>query len=250
MEKLLRYRVLVVGILSPVMAVLLSAFVNGVLMHWSADPEKNWLFRLTISSLAMVAPFAVTLLLAMKDRRRSIFLLSGKIGLAIAILSLGLIAKPMSDGLTRSKQERNKLMHDVAAPLFETTDIFGNRQSLVDYRGKVVLVNIWATWCAPCRAEMPDLDLLYRGRKDRGFVVLGMSDESIVSQKRFLKEVSVSYPLLTLTRDVPSLYRDIARYPEMFLIDRKGRLQPAPGAGEPFQKLEGNVDALLARDSQ
>jgi thiol-disulfide isomerase/thioredoxin len=155
------------------MAVLLSAFVNGVLMRWSADPQKNWLFRLTISTVVMVAPFAVTLLLAMKDRHRSICLLSGKFGLAMAILSLGLIAKPVSDGLTRSKQERNKLMRDVAAPLFETTDLFGNRQRLADYRGKVVLVNIWATWCAPCRAEMPALDHLYRERKDRGLVVLG-----------------------------------------------------------------------------
>ena len=70
-------------------------------------------------------------------------------------------------------------MRDVAAPLFETTDLSGNRQRLADYKGKVVLVNIWATWCAPCRAEMPALDRLYQERKDRGFVVLGMSDESI-----------------------------------------------------------------------
>lgn len=250
MEKLLRYRVLIAGILSPIIAVLLSVFVNGALMHWSADPQKNWLFRLTVSTVVMVAPFALTLLLAMKDRHRSIFFLSGKIGLAIAILSLGLIAKPVSDGFTRSKQERNKLLRGVEAPLFETTDLLGTRQRLGDYRGKVVLVNIWATWCASCRAEMPALDRLYRERKDRGFVVLGMSDESIASQKRFLKEVSVSYPLLVLSRDVPSLYRDIARYPEIFLIDRKGRLQPSTGAGQPFQDLEGNVDALLARDSK
>jgi thiol-disulfide isomerase/thioredoxin len=250
MEKLLRNRVLVAGILSPIMAVLLSAFANGVLMRWSADPQKNWVFRLTISTVVMVAPSAVTLLLAMKDRHRSTFLLSGKFGLAIAILSLGLIAKPVSDGFTRSKQERNKMMRDVAAPLFETTDLFGNRQRLADYRGKVVLVNIWATWCAPCRAEMPALDHLYRERKDRGLVVLGMSDERIASQKRFLREVSVSDPLLALTRDVPSPYRDIARYPAVFLIDRKGCLQPAPSAGQPVQELGGNVDALLARDSQ
>ncbi|HTT24170.1 MAG TPA: TlpA disulfide reductase family protein [Candidatus Sulfotelmatobacter sp.] len=250
MEKLARYHVLVAGMLSPILAVLLSAFVNKVLMRWSGDPQRNWLLRLIVSTLVMVAPFAVTLVLAMKDRHRSALLLSGKIGVTIAILSLGLIAKPVSDGLTRSKQERNKLMRDVAAPLFETTDVFGNRQRLADHKGEVVLVNIWATWCAPCRAEMPVLDRLYRERKDRGFVVLGMSDESIASQKRYLKEVSVSYPLLALTRDVPSLYRDIARYPEMFLIDRKGRLQPAPGAGQPFQKLEADVDALLARNSQ
>jgi peroxiredoxin len=195
-------------------------------------------------------PFAVTLVFAMKDRSRSGFLLSVKIGLAIAILSLGLIAKPVSDGFIRSKQERNRQMRDVAAPVFETTDLSGSRHRLEDYKGKVVLVNIWEPWCAPCRAEMPALDRLYQERKDRGFVVLGMSDESTESQKRFLKEISVSYPLLILTREVPSLYRDIARYPEVFLIDRKGLLQPAPGAGQPFQKLEANVDALLARDSQ
>jgi len=77
-------------------------------------------------------PFAVTLVFAMKDRSRSGFPLSGKIGLAIAILSLGLIAKPVSDGFTRSKQERNRQMRDVAAPVFETADLSGNRPRLED----------------------------------------------------------------------------------------------------------------------
>jgi len=232
------------------MAVLLSALVNGALMRWSADTNKDWLFRLSVSTVVMVVPFAITLVLVMKDRHRSGLLLSGKIGLAIAILSLGLIAKPVSDGFTRSKQERNKQMHDVPAPLFESTDLLGNRQRLADYRGKVVLVNIWATWCAPCRAEMPTLDRLYQERKDRGLVVLGMSDESSEVQKRFLKEVPVSYPLLALKPDVPSLYRDIARYPEIFLIDREGRLQPAPHGGQTLERIEADVDALLAKDSQ
>jgi len=79
-----------------------------------------------------VVPFAVTLVFAMKDRSRSGFPLSGKIGLANAILSLGLIAKPVSDGFTRSKQERNRQMRDVAAPVFETADLSGNRHRLED----------------------------------------------------------------------------------------------------------------------
>ena len=232
------------------MAVLLSALVNSALMRWSADTNKDWLFRLSVSTVVMVIPFAITLVLVMKDRHRSGLLLSGKIGLAIAILSLGLIAKPVSDGFTRSKQERNKQMRDVPAPLFESTDLLGNRQRLADYRGDVVLVNIWATWCAPCRAEMPTLDRLYQERKDRGLVVLGMSDESSEVQKRFLKEVPVSYPLLALKPDVPSLDRDIARDPEIFLIDREGRLQPAPHGGQTLERIEADVDALLAKDSQ
>jgi len=80
-------------------------------------------------------------------------------------------------------------------------------------------------------------------------VVLGLSDESTASQKKFLTEVKVTYPLLILTRDVPSLCREIAGYPETFLVDREGRLQPAPDLDQPFEKIEANVDALLARDS-
>ena len=125
MEKLSRYRVLVSGILSPVMAVLLSVLVNGILMRWSADPSRDWLFRLSVSTVVMVVPFAVTLVFAMKDRSRSGFLLSGKIGIAIALLSLGLIAKPVSDGFTRFKQERNRHLRNVAAPVFETKDPLG-----------------------------------------------------------------------------------------------------------------------------
>lgn len=83
MTKLSKYRVLVLGVLSPIMAILLSVLVNDVLMRWSADHEKDWLFRLSMSTVVMVAPFAITLVLAMKDRRSSGLLLSGKIGLTM-----------------------------------------------------------------------------------------------------------------------------------------------------------------------
>lgn len=92
---------------------------------------------------------------------------------------------------------------------------------------------------------MPALDRLYREQENRGFVVLGMSDESIETQKKFQNEVKVSYPLLTLTGDVPHFYRDIARYPAMFLIDRQGRLQSAPDPEQPFERVTETVDALL-----
>jgi peroxiredoxin len=172
-------------------------------------------------------------------------LLSGKIGLAIAILSLGLAWRPISDGVLRSKQSRNLAMRDVPAPPFDTVDILGNTQRLNDQTGKVVLVNIWATWCEPCRKEMPKLDRLYRERKAQGFIVFGLSDEDVDVQKRFVQQVPVNYPLLTLRGKVPALYRDIARYPAIFLIDRNGRLQPAPAPDQPFESVEAAVDVLL-----
>lgn len=245
MTKLWQYRVLVSGILSPLAALLLYALVYGALTSFSSDREKDWLFRLSVSTLMVTVPFLVTLALAIKDRRRDALSLSGKIGLALATLSLGLAWQPVCDGITRWKQTRNLAMRDVAAPPFDTLDLYGKTQRLEDQKGKVVLVNIWATWCGPCKSEMPKLDRLYRERKDHGFIVFGLSDEEVAVQRKFLERIAVSYPLLTINGQVPSLYRDIARYPAIFLIDRRGRLQPAPGPDQPFEKVEAAVDALL-----
>jgi cytochrome c biogenesis protein CcmG/thiol:disulfide interchange protein DsbE len=247
--KLSRYRVLLCGILSPVFAVILYVLVYGTLTRYSTDLEKDWLFRLSLAAIAMTIPFFATIALALKARRTGEFSLSAKIGVLLAVLSLGLAASPIRDGLLRSRQTRNMAMHNVAAPLFDTADINGNPERLGDQAGKVVLINIWATWCGPCRSEMPKLDQLYRNRKDKGLIVFGISDEDVAVQQKYLQQVPVSYPLLTVKGTVPSLYRDIARYPAVFLIDRSGRLQPAPGPDQPFEKLEAAVEALLGSQS-
>jgi peroxiredoxin len=245
MNKVSKYRVLIAGILSPFAALFLYSLVYMMLTEHSADLEKDWLFRLSMSALAMTVPFLVTLLLAVKDGRRRSFSLSGKIGLAIALLSLGFVWKPVNDGILRSRQVKNLAMHDVAAPVFVTPDISGKTQNLGDHKGEVVIVNIWATWCGPCRAEMPKLNRVYQDRKSQGLTVFGISDEGVDVQQKFLEKVPVTYPLLTLNGNVPRLYRDIAKYPAIFLIDRQGRLQPAPGPDEPFENLETVVDGLL-----
>jgi len=240
-----KYRVLIAGMLSPLAALVCYGLVYVTLTRASADREKDWLFRLSLATLAMAVPFLVTLALAIRDRSRHALTLSGKFGLTLAILSLGLAWRPVSDGILRSKQSRNLAMRDVAAPAFDTLDLLGKTQRLEDQKGKVVLVNIWATWCGPCREEMPKLDRLYRERKDQGFIVFGMSDEGVDLQRKYLEQVPVSYPLLTLSEGVPSFYREIARYPAIFLIDRRGRLQPAPGPDQPFEKVEAAIGALL-----
>jgi peroxiredoxin len=241
--------VLLCGILSPLAALFLYVLVYGTLTRYSANLEKDWLFRLSVSTLAMTVPFFMTLALAIKDRGRHAISLAGKVGLAIAFLSLALTWKPVSDGILRSRQSRNLALRDVAAPPFDTPDLQGKIQRLADEKGKVVLVNIWATWCGPCRQEMPKLDRLYREHQDQGFIVFGLSDESIDQQRKFVEQVPVTYPLLTVSGTIPNLYRDIARYPAIFLIDRQGRLQPAPGPDQPFAKVEAAVDALLATGS-
>jgi cytochrome c biogenesis protein CcmG, thiol:disulfide interchange protein DsbE len=241
-----RYRVLLSGILSPLLALVLNVFVIQILLALSPNPENNWRFRLLASSLALPVPFFLTLILALKDRRRGVLSVSAKIGLGLAVLSLLLIAKPVIDGIARSEQSRNMAMHGVPAPLFDTLDIQGKPQRLADYKGKVVLVNIWATWCEPCRNEMPQLDKLYQSQKASGLVVLGISDEPIETQQAFLSHVPVTYPLLTITAGVPAFYREIAKYPAIFLIDREGRLQPAPNQTQGFEAVEEAVETLLS----
>jgi peroxiredoxin len=107
---------------------------------------------------------------------------------------------------------------------FTLTDLQGRSWTLKDLRGKVVLVNFWATWCQPCRREMPDLDALYKRFKDQGFVVLGISDEEAPKVKELLAELKVSYPvLLDPGRKVNELFR-VDGIPKNFVYDRNGKM--------------------------
>ena len=107
---------------------------------------------------------------------------------------------------------------------FTLTDLDGKSWTLQSLRGKVVLVNFWATWCPPCRKEMPDLDALYRRFKDRGLVVLAISDEEVAKVKPFLAERNLTFPiLLDPGRKVNDLFR-IDGIPKTFVYDREGKL--------------------------
>ena len=107
---------------------------------------------------------------------------------------------------------------------FTLSDLQGKNWTLQALHGKVVLVNFWATWCQPCRKEMPDLDALYKRFKDQDFIILGISDEEAGKVQQLLSERTVSYPiLLDPGRKVNALFR-IDGIPKSFVYDRDGKL--------------------------
>jgi len=107
---------------------------------------------------------------------------------------------------------------------FSLVDLTGKSWHLRDLKGKVVLVNFWATWCPPCRKEMPDLQALYDKYKDQGFLVLSISDEETAKVSPFIAERKITYPvLLDPGRKVNDAFV-VEGIPKSFVYDRDGKL--------------------------
>ncbi len=144
----LYFRTLWAGVASPFAAAGLGLFVYRSLTRASADRDADFVFRLSIVAIAMALPGIITLVLALADHRKGAFSTVSKVGLMLGILSLGLVFLPIRGVVERATQARNLALSDVEAPLFSTADIHGNTHRLDEHGGKVVLVNVWATWCA------------------------------------------------------------------------------------------------------
>src|SRR5450631_134220 len=109
-------------------------------------------------------------------------------------------------------------------PEFTLKDLSGKTWTFSELRGKVVLVNFWATWCPPCRKEMPDLEALYARFSSKGLVVLGISDEEAAKVEPFIHERRVSFPvLLDPVRKVNEMFV-VEGIPKSFVYDLEGKL--------------------------
>jgi peroxiredoxin len=133
------------------------------------------------------------------------------------------------------------------APDFALKDINGQTVRLSDYRGKVVLLDFWATWCGPCQVEIPWFVDLERKNKDKGFAVLGVSmdDEGWEVVKPFLSDLGVNYRVVIGNEETSQLYGGVDALPTTFLIDRSGKIAAVHVGLADRRDFEDGVQQLL-----
>ena len=150
-------------------------------------------------------------------RRRLVVSLGG---LVILALAFGIV------WLQSSKYE--PLTVGMAAPDFSLPDIEGKTVRLSDYRGKVVFVNFWATWCKPCKEEMPSMEILWENFKSEDFVMLAISMDRVTTKKDippFIESMKLTFPILTDSWGQTDKRYKLMGVPETYIIDQSGVLR-------------------------
>jgi thiol-disulfide isomerase/thioredoxin len=134
------------------------------------------------------------------------------------------------------------------APDFTRTD-FGNKQlKLSDHRGKLVLLNFWATWCPPCREEMPLFSRWQSEHQDKGLQVIGVSlDDDAALAKEFLAEYPVTYPVVMGDVKLAETFGGVLGLPLSYLIDAQGRVVARYQGEADLARMEAKIRELLAQ---
>lgn len=138
----------------------------------------------------------------------------------VALLGAGCATTTRAVGGLKASEKRK------AAPAFELKDSDGRVVKLSDYKGKVVLLNFWATWCGPCKVEIPWFIEMESQYKDKGFAVLGvaMDEEGWEIVKPYVQQKKINYRVVMGTDLVAQLYGGVENLPTTFVLDREGKI--------------------------
>lgn len=132
--------------------------------------------------------------------------------------------------------------NEIKAPDFKLKDQYGVEHSLEKYRGKVVILNFWATWCSVCKSELKDIEELYQdyGKNEKDVVFLGVNDENLQKVTEYLKKNSYTLPTI-IDSDLMDEYQ-IRAFPTVFIIDKMGNIYKYAMGVVPPQILKDVID--------
>ena len=137
-------------------------------------------------------------------------------------IAIFLFAKPKAEDMKHAEFSDQQ-----AAPDFVLKDVYGKEVRLSDFRGKIVVLNFWATWCGPCRKEMPDFIELQKeyGNDGLQFIGIALDQEGADKVRPFVERNKISYPILIGNNEIADKYGGMNAIPVTFLIDRKGMIR-------------------------
>lgn len=166
--------------------------------------------------------------------------------LALAAASIWMVSCTKKEAGSGAKLKEESARNEAAD--FELEDANGQKLKLSDLRGKVVLLNFWATWCTPCKVEIPWFVEMEREFKDEGFAVVGVSmDESgWEAVKPFMADMKVNYRMVLGTEEMAQLYGGVEALPTSFIIDRNGKVASVHMGIVSRSVFEEEIRALLA----
>lgn len=177
--------------------------------------------------------------------RLSALLLIGFGLIAIGVMFILLLDKPSASASTQDFSTIPAKV-DYPAPELTLTDLDAEAVSLVDYRGEVVLVNLWATWCPPCREEMPALLAFHEKYKSAGFVLIAIDQGELLEQVLpFVNEFNLTFPVWMDQRSEASRAFNTMNLPSSYVIDRNGQVRLMWIGGISEKNLEKYVPDLI-----
>lgn len=176
--------------------------------------------------------------------KKKFFIVALSIGLIITIFVVGKIMRPSKAPVVSIIDKKAVFK---PAPDFTLFDIHGSERRLKDFKGKVIILDFWATWCPPCKAEIPHFIELYNEYKNEGLEIIGVAldwnAERVVPQ--FAEEAGMNYTVLLGNRDVTDLYGGIISIPTTFVIDREGGIRKKYIGYRDKEVFEEDIKELL-----